>query len=267
MRRSRVIEGQIASSLAGKRVLVTRAREQASALSRLLAERGAVPIELATIQLTRPSDLAPLDAAIRGLDRYDWVIFTSANGVRHVHRRIGELNADPRALANPWVAAIGTATASALSEIGIRADVVPPTYVAEAMVEELRRFDLAGKRVLLLRAQEARDVVEKGLARLGAVVDVVAVYQTVPVDKISMARQRIEWDQLDAITLTSSSTAKNLIQLVGDGAAERLRLVAIAAIGPITSKTARDLGLVVSVEATEHTIPGLVSALERYFEG
>jgi uroporphyrinogen-III synthase len=248
--------------LVGKRILITRAREQASALSELLHSRGAQPIELPTIQFVPPSDDAPLDAAIRKLDEYDWLIFTSVNGVKWFQRRLGVPNSSAAR-----VAAIGPATAAAVAELGWSVDVVPTTYVAEAVVEELARLGVGGKRILIPRAEEARDVLADGLTARGAGVDVVAVYRTVPASDSASARALFERETIDVVTLTSSSTARNLVALLGDDAQKLLAGVAVASIGPITSGTARELGVEVAVEATDHTIPGLVAALERHFGG
>jgi len=251
--------------LFGKRVLVTRAREQAGALTSLLVERGAAPVEVPTIRIEPPSDWGPVDDAIDRLDTYDWAIFTSANGVRCFFDRIGQGGGDVRALKGVRLGAIGPATAAALSALRLRVDFVPVAYVAEAIVEEMRGFALAGKRVLLPRAHEAREVLAEGLTGQGARVDEVAVYQTRPAGDPAVARDLLVSGGVDAVTLTSSSTVRNLTGLLGEGSPELLGRIVVASIGPITSRTARDLGLSIQVEAAEHTVPGLVSALEDYF--
>lgn len=251
--------------LFGRRVLITRTREQASALAALLAERGAVPIELPTIRLEPPADWAPVDRAIDQLESYAWAVFTSTNGVRFFFERLQQRGLDARALKGVRLAAIGPATAAALASWHLQVDFSPAEYVAEAIVAGLARFDLAGQRVLLPRAQEAREVLAEGLAGQGARVDEVAVYQTRPAGDPDLARRLFDEGRVDVVTFTSSSTVRNLVRLLGDHASQRLARSTIASIGPITSQTARELGLPVDVEAADHSIPGLVRALEDYF--
>lgn len=254
------------SRLSGRRVLITRAREQAETLSRILQSRGAVPIALPTIRFAPPDDWSPVDRAAAALDEYDWILFTSVNGVRFFFDRAAQLRPLPPIPAR--FGAIGPATAHAIEEQGFRVAVVPSTYIAEAFVEELRRFDVKGQRILLPRAAEARDVLTAGLREMGAVVDEVAVYQTRPEGDPAAARELFGGGanpRPDVVTLTSSSTARHLAELLGDHLAEFLREVVIASIGPITSQTARDLGFHVEVEADDHSIPGLVRAIEEYY--
>ncbi|MGH2457839.1 MAG: uroporphyrinogen-III C-methyltransferase, partial [Chloroflexota bacterium] len=250
--------------LFGKRVLITRTREQVGTLAKLLTERGAIPIELPTIRTEPPVDWAPVDRAIQQLDRYAWAIFTSVNGVRYFFGRLEHHGLDPRALKGVRLGAIGPATAGALAEWRLRADFSPSDYVAEAIVEGMKQFDLAGQQVLLPRAQDVREALAVGLASQGARVDDVAVYQTLPAGDTTYAQRLFDENQVDLVTFTSSSTARNLVRLLGDRAQDLLARVVVAGIGPITCQTARDLGLTVRVEATEHSIPGLVAAVERY---
>lgn len=252
--------------LFGKRVLITRAREQASTLAALLAERGAIPLELPTIRLEPPDDWGPADRAIEVLDQYAWAIFTSANGVRYFFERIEHHGLDVRALKSVRLGAIGPATAAALAASQLRIDFCPSEYVAEAIVEGMKQFDLAGKRVLLPRAQDVREVLAEGLSRQGAIVDDVPVYRTRPAGDPDAARQLFDDEEVDVVTFTSSSTVRHLVGLLGGQARELLGRVTVATIGPITSQTARELGLTVQIEATEHTIPGLVAELEAAFE-
>jgi uroporphyrinogen III methyltransferase/synthase len=250
--------------LLGKRILVTRTREQASKLASLLADRGAVPVLLPTIRTGPPSDWGPLDLAIANLRRYDWAIFTSINGVQFVLDRLACHQLDGRALAQLRLGAIGPATAAALTHLGLTVACVPSAYVAEAIVDEMRQFDLVGQRILLPRAQEARAILGEGLRRQGALVDDVAAYQTRPDGDAEAARQLFRDGEIDVVTLTSSSTVRNLIGLLADRSSSFLGGVVVASIGPITSQTIREFGIAVDVEATEHTMPGLVSALERH---
>ena len=258
------MDSALNSALAGKRVLVTRAREQASGLVALLALRGALPVELPTIRFLEPLDLAPVDAAIAEIESYDWVIFTSANGVRAFVDRMSHRGRSPASLKAVRLGAIGPATASELAERGLTADVCPASYVAEELVAELRRHDLRGARVLLPQAQDARDVLARGLEAQGALVDSVAAYRTEATDNGELACQLFADRAVDVVTLTSSSTARNLVGFLGNDAVKVMAGSTIASIGPITSQTARDLGLTVAVEAREHTIQGLVTALESY---
>ncbi len=251
--------------LRGKRVLITRAREQADALARLLVEAGAEPVIAPVIQFEPPERWDEVDRAAADVASYDWVVFTSANGVRFFLRRLEALGKDPRALAAAHLAAIGPATASALSDAGLRAELVPTEYVAEAVAEALAARGIAGRRILVARAAEARETLVARLGRAGAVVDEVPVYRTVGSAEASeRLRQLLVSGGVDAVTLTSSSTARYLIEALG-GSAEPLATVAVACIGPITAATARDLGLRVDVVAAEYTAPGLVRALIEHY--
>lgn len=247
--------------LAGKRVLVTRTREQAGALAEALRERGAVPVELPTIQIVAPLDWAPVDRAVRALDSYDWLVFSSANAVRYFFERL----AGHTGPLHPKIAAVGSATARALAERGQEVDVVPGEFVAEAVVAELARHNIANRRVLVPCAEETRDALIAGISALGASVDRVVVYRTLANGDPEFARYLFAENPVDIVTLTSSSTGRSLVALLGADGPQLLQPVVIASIGPITSATARELGLHVSIEASDSTIPGLVDALERYF--
>lgn len=254
------------SPLFGRPVLITRAREQAETLASALQARGAVPIALPTIRFAPPNDWSPVDRAANALHRYDWIIFTSANGVRFFFERAATIL--PQRPLSARFGAIGPATARAIEERGFSVAVVPSTYIAESVVEELRRFDLEGKRILLPRAAEAREVLAVGLREAGAVVDEVAVYQTRGDGDSEKARALFTsgaGQRPEVITLTSSSTARHLAELLGDEITALLRDVVIASIGPITSRTARELGFHVDVEADDHSVPGLVQAIEAHF--
>ena len=257
---------QASQPLAGRRIVVTRAREQAGDLVRALAALGADVVTAPTIRIEPLADLAPLRAALADLARYQWIVFTSQNTVRVVCDRLPEWGLEPRALTRVPVAAIGPATADALAERGVMAALVPERFVAEAVVEEIvRRGDVLGKRILLPRALEARDALPEGLRARGAVVDVIPVYETIrEAGDGSWLAHDIVAGQIDAITFTSSSTVQHFVDLVGRDAATSGRFAA-AVIGPVTADTARALGIDVAVEAAEYTVPGLVSALARHF--
>ncbi|MGA6924961.1 MAG: uroporphyrinogen-III C-methyltransferase [Desulfosarcina sp.] len=249
--------------LMGRRIVVTRAREQASELVSKLTECGAECIQCPTIQVVAPSDGAPLDRAIEALDRYDWIVFTSVNGVDYFFRRLFENGFDLRALGHVKTVSIGPATADRLRNWGLNSDIVPSSYRAESVVEAFAAMPIAGKTVLLPRAKEARSVLPVELTRLGAAVEEVAAYETRQakdgaVDLIA----RLEAGSVDTVTFTSSSTVKNFHRLLPPDRVERLMEgITVASIGPITSQTARELGFSVSVEAEAYTIPGLVRAI------
>lgn len=245
--------------LQGERVVVTRAREQAQELCDLLEEQGAEPVEFPAIAIVPPEDCALLDEAIATLDRYDWIIFTSVNGVQSFWDRLDALGKDGHAVASTRVAAIGPATAGSLHERGIVADFVPDRYIAEAIAEGLGA--VRGKRFLLPRAELAREALARLLRQAGATVDEIAAYRTVPGQGGREVRALLLEGEIDAVTFTSSSTVRFFLQRIGADANRLLEGVTIACIGPITARTARELGLHVDVVAEEYTIEGLVRAL------
>jgi uroporphyrinogen III methyltransferase/synthase len=241
------------------RIVVTRAREQAGELSAMLREQGAHVIELPTIEIRPPDDFGPMDAAIAALENYDWLLFTSANGVRFFIERLDASSKDLRQLRGK-VCAIGPATAERLRSLHIKVDLMPEEYVAESVLKAFEAHDLAGKRVLLPRAKVARDVIPAELARRGAQVNVVPAYQTVvPEDSAKLAAgifaggSKPHW-----IVFTSSSTVRNFATLCR---VECLRGVRIASIGPVTSRAVEEVGLHVDLEAGRYTMEGLVEAL------
>lgn len=245
--------------LFGVSVVVTRAKEQAAALSARLRDLGASVIELPTIETRAPEDWGPLDRAIAGLGTYDWLIFTSANGVRYFIERLDAGAGDLRDL-RAKICAIGPATADALGSLHLKVDLMPEQYVAESVLAAFRQHDLENKKMLLPRAAAARDVIPLELEKRGASIDVVAAYQTVPptasgalAERIFSADEKPDW-----ITFTSSSTVKNFAKLCPP---ERLQGVRLASIGPVTSQTIRDLGLSVDAEAREYTVGGLVQSI------
>jgi uroporphyrinogen III methyltransferase/synthase len=251
--------------LFGKRVLVPRTRAQAGALSQLLMDNGAEPVEVPTIEIKPVEDHARLDSALTSMSRYDWVVFASANGVKEAFHRLEQLRLDARAFSSTRVCAIGPATAAALKECGIRADLQPREYVSEAMVTGLTEQGVRGKSILLLRAEAGRDVLSQGLSQAGALVDDVAVYRTVlPEESRQVVQDLMAEGRIDVVTFTSSSTVSNLLALLG-GDATPLKGVTLACIGPITAETARDAGLMVDVVASDSTVPGLVDALVDHF--
>ncbi|HEX6310302.1 MAG TPA: uroporphyrinogen-III C-methyltransferase [Acidimicrobiia bacterium] len=242
-----------ARPLFGRRVVVTRAREQASGLRARLEDLGAEVVELPAIEIE------PVELSLPELSRYAWLVLTSANGVTALFQRgLGPAGRDARALAGVRVAAIGPGTAAALARYGIRPDLVPERFVAEALLDAFPAPPAGGARVLLARAEQARDVLPEGLEAKGYDVDVLAVYRTVTATPDPDAVARVRSGAVDAITFTSSSTVTNLCDLLG-AVPDPQPLV--ASIGPVTSRTALERGFRVDVEADEHTIDGLVDAL------
>lgn len=252
--------------LFGKRVLVTRARHQASQLSQLLLECGAVSIEMPALEIqSAPS--SELDQAILSLDSFHWIIFTSVNGVEAFFQRLYALNLDARWLKDIRIGAIGWATASALERRGLRADCIPEKYTSEGLLAQLQDHNLAGCRVLLPRADIAGNVLNLGLARLGAEPHEVTAYRTtLNTRAILQGRQLLLAGEIDIITFTSSSTVTNLVAILGEER-EAISKASVACIGPITAATAAQAGLRVDTVAQRHTIPGLVEAIEQHFRG
>ncbi|WP_334110239.1 uroporphyrinogen-III C-methyltransferase [Thermodesulfitimonas autotrophica] len=254
--------------LFGRRIVVTRAREQASVLAEAIAALGGEAFEFPTIRIEPPADWSAFDAAIGNAQTYDWLIFTSVNGVRFFFRRLRELNRDIRSFYRAAVAAIGPGTRAALEERGLVVAYMPEEFRADAIAAGLKERAAAGARVLLPRADIAPDSLPRALAKNGFVVDNVVAYRTVPEHRnAGMLREMLRAGAVDAVTFTSSSTVKNLVAALGPGAVELLDGVAVASIGPVTSATARELGLKVTVEAKQYTIPSLVEALAGYFGG
>lgn len=251
--------------LFGKRILVTRARQQASALSNLLIAQGAQPVELPTIDIKPLADTAELDKAIANLHNYHWIVFTSVNGVTMFFQQLYRRHQDARALYQLKVGAIGPATAKALEAKGIMPDYIPRVYTGRGIISGLKKYGISGQRFLIPRADIADDDLVQGIGKLGAEVDAVASYQTVSVNSASsQVKQRLSSGDIDVITFTSSSTVSSLVAMFGDRK-ELLRHARIACIGPKTAGTATSAGLNVDIIAREQTIPGLVAAIEEYF--
>ena len=248
--------------LFGKRVIVTRSRAQASELVERLNELGADVLEFPTIRIEPTEDYQPLRDAIDQLAQYDWVIFTSVNGVESFFEQLQLVGLDSRSLSSARVCAIGPATADRLKTFGIISDLVPPRFVAESIVESLGEADvIKGKRILLPRADIARDDLPEALRKMGATVDVIIAYRTVaeegPKDEVVQA---IEQDNIDWITFTSSSTVRNFFKQI-DAKSLSGKRTRLASIGPITSAEIEKAGLNVDVEAREYTIGGLVDVV------
>jgi uroporphyrinogen III methyltransferase/synthase len=243
--------------LFGQRIVVTRAAGQSAELAAPLEELGAEAILLPTIEIRPPTDPAPLDRAIAQLDTYDWLIFTSVNGVRGFIERLDRSGSDLRSL-RAHICAIGPATRAAVEALHLKVDRMPAEYVAESLVEAFAADDLKGKRILLPRAAVARDVVPAELTRRGATVDVVKAYRTAAPEYLEQRVREVLSHKPNWIAFTSSSTVNNLLAAAGR---EALQGVRIASIGPVTSSTLRQHSLSVDAEANPHTIPGLVEAI------
>ena len=274
--------------LHGIRVLVGRARHQAGALSSELRQRGADVMEIPFIEIRQPKSFQALDAALKNLAVYDWLILTSVNGIEAMWARMQELRVQKSALQHLRIAAIGPATKKAIEKRGVEVDVVPKEYVAESVVRSLKH-KVKGKRVLLVRAKVARDVIPRELRKAGAQVDVVEAYETVvPQSSRRSLRAALKHRRPHVVTFTSSSTVRNFVELLGSFQALRpprkfsrtstrtstrtssggerslhteLDGILMASIGPVTSATLRELGLPVDISAKEFTIPGLVKAI------
>lgn len=253
--------------LFGKRVLITRASEQAGAFARLLEAQGAEPIGFPVIKTAPPASWSALDRAIKRLATYDWAIFTSANGVRYFFERLYKLGKDVRALYGVGLCAIGPKTAGALKERGLNVDLTPPEYKAEAIIEALGKRRIKGFRFLLARAEAARDVLPVEIKRHGGTIDVASAYRTVaPKKEAEGLKAELSAGNIAVVTFTSSSTVTNFMSIFKKGEAARLlKGVAIACIGPITAKTAQEAGFKVDIMPKEYTVEGLIEAMTGYY--
>ena len=253
--------------LLGKRIIVTRAREQASHLVNRLSDLGAECLQYPTIQVVAPDSWKPLDHAIKNLPDYHWLVFTSVNGVQFFFKRLFENHYDVRALSHVKTACIGPATADKLFGYGIKTDILPESYRAESIVEAFENEDVDGKKILLPRAREARPILPVELTRMGASVDEIAAYFTEPVsDHTDALMEQLRSGAVDMITFTSSSTVKNFKALLPmDEQDDLLKGVVIASIGPITTETAKEMGFPVHITADAYTIPGLCDAILKFY--
>lgn len=253
--------------LFGRGVMITRPENQADDLASLLAEEGAEAFFFPTIKIIPPRDRTALDAALERIKSYDWIIFTSANGVYHFFARLSEMQKDVRELQGIKICCIGPATAESIRRRGIKVDLVPETYISEGILKSFGGIGVAGRKILLPRAASARDVLPAGLAAMGAAVDVVTAYETV-----NSGRRKEEFlellrdNKIDVITFTSSSTVNNFREIVG-GNFVLPPEIKVACIGPVTEEAARKAGFAVAVRQEEYTMKGLVRSLIDYFRG
>ncbi|MCM2357800.1 MAG: uroporphyrinogen-III C-methyltransferase [Geobacteraceae bacterium] len=254
--------------LSGRGILVTRAADQAGEFAQLLARHGARVYECPTIEIVPPHDTAELDGAISSLPSFDWLIFSSANAVKYFFARLAALGLDSRAIGPARVCAVGPKTAAALVPHGIRPDLVPPDYKGEGVVEAFRKIEVKGKRVLFPKADRAREVIPAGLEALGAEVIAPVAYRNVtPAALPPHILEALEERRIHCATFTSSSTVENLAAMVGENRLlHLLEGVAVASIGPITSRTCRELGLEVHIEPAEYTVAALTREIVEYFK-
>jgi uroporphyrinogen III methyltransferase/synthase len=254
------------SPLKGKRIVVTRAREQSAGLSEVLRHLGAEVIEAPAIRIAPPVDWTSPDEAIRKLDRYDWVIFTSTNGVKFLVERMQILGRKLQLLSQSKLAAIGPATKAALESHGLHADVVPERYIAEEVFEALRRGGrLQGSRALLPRADISREALPRLLRNEGVDVHVITVYRTVPApEDISRATELVLQGGVDIVTFTSGSTVRSFFSVIEDTEQLRGKFVP-ASIGPITSQVLLEHGFAPGIEAEKYTSEGLAEAIVEYY--
>jgi uroporphyrinogen III methyltransferase / synthase len=253
--------------LFGKKMVITRARKQASDLVKRLSDLGAHCIEAPTIRVTEPQDYTPMDQAITDLSRFDWIVFTSVNGVHFFFERLFELGHDVRHLHTLKTACIGPATAQRLRDFGLNADIIPESYRAESVIEAFKDQAMKGTHILIPRAMEARPILPVELRNMGAEVTEVTAYETIGVtDKTDELIEQLRNGAIDLVTFTSSSTVKSFAALLPlDEKAGLMKKVTVACIGPITAETAGELGFSVDICAESYTIPGLADAILDHY--
>lgn len=257
----------IKKSLTGKKILITRAHDQSGDFLTQLKKLGAEVIEFPTIEIAPPTRWKELDQAIDRLKCYDVIIFTSANGVNFFWQRLKERAKVPYLPASLKVCAIGPATANRLKTKGVSVHYVPKEFIAESILEGFEKVQMEGKRILLARAKKARDILPKGLRKMGAEVDVVEVYRTVrPKGGSKKMKKLLTEEKIDVITFTSSSTVNHFADLLKKEDLKKLvKGIAIACIGPVTARTAKEWGLEVQIQPKQYTIPALTRAIAEYF--
>lgn len=254
-------------AFSGMRIVVTRARAQAESLALRIEEAGGEVVEFPTIDIRPPDDFAAFDAALEKIETYDWLIFTSVNSVEPFLSRLKRQGKSIAGLQAMRIGAIGPETAKRLEESGLRTALVPTRYQAEGILDALAPESVRGKRVLIPRAAEAREILPQTLRERGATVDVVVAYRTMlpAIDSASLA-QRFQRSEIDAVTFTSSSTVRNFVRLFGETNLNSIvGTGAVACIGPITARTVEELGGRADIVAEEFTVPGLVRAMANYF--
>ena len=253
-----------AGSLSGRRILVTRAADQADEMLKALAEKGAVPLACPTIAIVPPEDFSELDAALNNLGRFDFLVLTSVNAVRSFFGRFRESGRECCDLAALCLVAVGPKTAEALDDQGLKADLVPEDYRAEGVVE-LLKDRVAGKRVLYPKAALARDLIVSQLSAAGAEVIAPVAYGSAPPPGAAERLREALDAGLDLLTFTASSTVRNLVALLDKQNLARARSVPVASIGPLTSETCRKLGFQVVIEPQDSTLPAMLDAIDAYY--
>lgn len=254
--------------LFGKRIMTTRAQEQVEEFSQLLTAYGAEPVELPTIALVPPLSWEAVDEAIGRISRFDWLIFTSVNGVTPFMQRVRANGKDARAFATLRIGCIGPRTAQELERYGLRPDLVPVEYQAEGIIAALANEGVRGRRVLIPRAEVAREILPDQLRELGAHIEVIPVYRTtIPAVDVEPFKQQLQEGRIDVVTFTSSSTVRNFVELLGgiEPARDLVAQAVIACIGPITARTAEEFGLAVTIMPAENTVPALADAIAKHY--
>jgi uroporphyrinogen III methyltransferase / synthase len=254
--------------LSGRRIVVTRARAQAESLARRIEELGGEVIEFPAIEICPPESFAAFDDAVAKIENYDWLIFTSVNSIEPFFARLKQKGKTLASLAALKVGAIGPETAKRLEEFGIHAGLVPERYQAEGILDAVEPETMRGKRVLIPRAAEAREILPETLRGWGASVDVVVAYRTVlPAIDVAPLAKLLRERKIDVVTFTSSSTVRNFARLFGDKTLREITTGStIACIGPITARTVEQLGRHPDIIAEEFTIPGMMRAIVEYLQ-
>jgi uroporphyrinogen III methyltransferase/synthase len=256
--------------LFGKRMIVTRTREQASELIAGLSEEGADCLEYATINIKPCAQTPELDAAVENMAQFDWLIFSSINSVKYFFQRLSALGLDSRSLKGLLIAAVGTTTANILKTYGIQADLIPEKFTGDSLAEKLITLGVDGSQILIPRAVKAREVLAARLQNAGAKVTIAPIYKnTMADDKKDALKQELASGTVDLITFTSSSTVKNFITMLDTDKQEEIKKmltgIKIAAIGPVTAKTVRDYGLTVDIMPEQYTIQKMVQAVIDFY--
>lgn len=252
----------------GKRIIVTRSRDQSSVFAEMLIDRGATTIEFPTIDVVPPGSWDELDSAFQGIETFSWIIFTSANAVRFFMERLRSLNKDLRILKGVNICTVGPKTSESLESYGLRADLIPAEFKAEGIIEALGSGSLRGLKFLIPRAKVAREILPDRLRELGAEVTVATAYENIkPTNDVVRVRKLLEERKIAAITFTSSSTVHNFVEILGKKEYKALlNGVAVACIGPITAKTAEEYDIKTNIMPKDYTIPALVNELAEYFQ-
>jgi uroporphyrinogen III methyltransferase/synthase len=253
--------------LSGRRIIVTRAADQASEFSTMLTDQGATVLECPTIKLIEPASWSDLDSALENISHFSWLLLTSTNSVQFFFSRLRTLGLDTRSLGSCKVCVVGPKTAEAISAYGIQPDLVPADYKAEGIVSEFSQIDINGRHILYPRVDRARDIIPKELELMGAHITSPIIYRNVLPERLCPETiLALEKRSIDCITFTSSSTVQNMAELLGgDLLINMLKGVAVASIGPVTSKSCRELGLKVDIEPPEYTLSSLSMAIQSFF--